>query len=185
MASQSNEGAIGAGEKVGFPPFDAPHIESQLLWLALTFGAFYLLMARIVLPRIGSILETRSDRIAQDLDEAARLKQESDSAHEAYETELRDAKASAHAIGQEAKDKAKAELDAKRKEMEERLGEKVAKGEAQIAEMRKKALAELEAIAAPTAQAVIAEIFSGGQISKADIEKAVSEAKAKGGGYAV
>ncbi len=63
-----------------FPPFDSTHFASQLLWLAITFGLFYLLMSKVIIPRIGGILETRHDRIAQDLDEASRLKGEADAA---------------------------------------------------------------------------------------------------------
>ena len=58
----------------GFPPFQKDTFASQLLWLALVFVALYLLMSRIALPRIGSILEARRQRIDGDLAEAARLK---------------------------------------------------------------------------------------------------------------
>jgi F-type H+-transporting ATPase subunit b len=40
-----------------FPPFDSSTFPSQLLWLAITFGLFYLFLQRIVLPRISGILE--------------------------------------------------------------------------------------------------------------------------------
>ena len=74
-----------------FPPFDASTFASQILWLVITFGLFYLFMSRVVLPRIASILETRRDRIAQDLNEANRLKDEADQAFATYEQELADA----------------------------------------------------------------------------------------------
>ena len=75
-----------------FPPFDSTHYASQLLWLAITFGLFYLFMSRVVLPRIGGVIETRRDRIAQDLEQAARLKQDADNAIVAYEQELAQAR---------------------------------------------------------------------------------------------
>ena len=87
-----------------FPPFDSSTFSSQILWLAITFGLFYLFMSRVVLPRIGSILETRRDRIAQDLNEANRLKLESDQAFAAYEQELAEARSNAHEIAQTARD---------------------------------------------------------------------------------
>ena len=86
-----------------FPPFDQTTFASQLLWLAITFGLFYLLMSKVVIPRIGGILETRHDRIAQDLDEASRLKAEADAAIAAYETDLAAARAKGNAIASAAR----------------------------------------------------------------------------------
>ena len=115
MASTNTEVGTAAdhGGSGTFPPFDSTTFSSQLLWLAITFGLFYFLMSKIALPRISSILETRSGRITQDLDEANRLKTESDEAIAAYEQELADAKSRAHGIAQEARDATRAELDAK------------------------------------------------------------------------
>src|SRR5713226_4107678 len=76
----------------GFPPFDAHSFASQLIWLALTFIALYLLMSRVALPRIGSILEERRRHIEADLAEAQRLKGDSDAAIAAYEKALADAR---------------------------------------------------------------------------------------------
>ena len=77
-----------------FPPSILPPIASQLLWLAITFGAVLPVSCRgLSCPRIGGILgSTGRDRIAQDLDEANRLKEEADEAIAAYEQELADAR---------------------------------------------------------------------------------------------
>ena len=61
-----------------FPPFDPATFPSQLLWLAITFGLFYLFLKKVVMPRVGGIIDVRNDRITQDLDQAARLKGEAD-----------------------------------------------------------------------------------------------------------
>ncbi len=71
-----------------FPPFDATTFASQLLWLAITFGVLYYLMARVAVPRIAGIIEDRRDRIASDLDMADRLKTDSEEALAAYEKAL-------------------------------------------------------------------------------------------------
>ena len=49
-----------AGTAGVFPPFDRSTFPSQLLWLAITFGLFYLFLKKVVLPRIGGILEVRA-----------------------------------------------------------------------------------------------------------------------------
>src|SRR5512133_1723053 len=71
-----------------FPPFDAQTFASQLFWFALAFIALYLLMSRVALPRIGSILEARRQRVDGDLAEAQRLKDQSDAAIAAHEKPL-------------------------------------------------------------------------------------------------
>lgn len=84
VAHGAEHGASGV-----FPPFDQSTYASQVLWLAITFGLFYLLMQKVIVPRVGGILENRHGRIAQDLDEAARLKSEADAAVETYEKNSR------------------------------------------------------------------------------------------------
>ncbi|MDD9909340.1 MAG: F0F1 ATP synthase subunit B [Ahrensia sp.] len=167
------EAAEGSGE---FPPFDSSTFASQLLWLVLTFGLFYYLMAKVALPRISDILETRSDRIAQDMDEAHRLKEESDAAIAAYEQELAEARNRAHAIAQEARDASKAEADAQRATLESELAEKIADAEASIAKVREAAMKEVGSIAEDTTSAIVSELV-GGRITKAEIASAVKEAR--------
>lgn len=158
-----------------FPPFDPSTFASQLLWLAITFGIFYLLMSRVVIPRLAGILETRRDRISRDLDESERLKTEADAAHAAYEQELAEARRNAHAIGQEATDKAKAEAASAREAVEADLAGKMAEAEARISAIRDKAMGEVDEIATDTTETIIAELI-GAKTTKAEIGKAVSAA---------
>lgn len=178
MASTNTEtGVPGEHKESGsFPPFDASSFSSQLLWLAITFGLFYFLMSKIALPRISGILETRSGRIAQDLDEANRLKDESDAAIAAYEQELAEAKSRAHGIAQEARDAAKTDLDAKRASVEAELASKVADAEKHIAGIKSKAMGEVGSIAEDTTAALVTQLL-GGKVTKADIASAVAAAK--------
>ena len=141
----------------------------------ITFGIFYYLMSRVALPRISSILEMRSDRIAQDLDEASRLKDESDAALAAYEQELSEARNRAHGIAQEARDSAKADLEAKRAAVEAQTAAKLAEAEARISKIKADAMGEVDAIAADTTEALLKQLI-GGKIAKGDITKAVKAA---------
>ncbi len=158
-----------------FPPFDAASFPSQLLWLAITFGLFYLFLKRVVLPRIGNILEIRRDRIAQDLDQAARMKDEADAAIAAYEQELADAKVRANAIGQEARDAAKAGAEAERKKIESDLDQKLGAAESRIAAIKETALRDVGTIAEDTAGAIVQELL-GGKADRAAIAAAVKSA---------
>ena len=50
----------------------------QLVWLVITFGLLLFVMARLVMPRVGAILEQREHHIQSDLDRAERLKTDAD-----------------------------------------------------------------------------------------------------------
>ena len=178
MASTNTEvgTALDHGGSGTFPPFDSSTYSSQLLWLAINFGLLYFLMAKIALPRISSILENRSGRIAQDLDEANRLKTESNEATAAYEQELADAKGRAHAIAQEARDSARAELEAKRAVIETDMAAKVAEAEERIAGIKSKAMDEVVAIAEETTAALVDQLITA-KVTKAEIKTAVVGSK--------
>lgn len=170
------EGADHQQEHATFPPFDPTHFPSQLLWLAITFGLFYLFLKRIALPRIGSIIDVRQQRIAHDLDLAAKLKTEADAAVAAYEQELAEARGKANAIGQQARDAAKADADAKRKEIEGALEKKLAESEARIAAIKSSAMAEVGGIAKDTASAIVERLI-GRKVDDETVAAAVNSAR--------
>ena len=160
----------------GFPPFDSSTYPSQLLWLAITFGLFYLFLKKVVLPRIGGILEVRRDRIAQDLDQAARMKEEADAAVAAYEQDLADARAKANGIAQQARNAAQADAEAERKKTEAALEEKLAGAEASIASIKSSAMQEVGVIAEETAAAIVQQLL-GGKADRAAVAAAVKSAR--------
>ena len=159
-----------------FPPFDPSTFPSQLLWLAITFGLFYLFLKKVVLPRIAHILETRGDRMAQDLDQAARLKSEADAAVAAYEQELAEARAKANTIGQTARDAAKADAEAERKKVTAGLDAKMAEAEGRIATIKAKAMSEVGSIAESTAAAILEQLI-GGKADKTAVAAAVKTSR--------
>ena len=168
----STEVAHGADEHGGgFPPFNPEFFASQILWLAITFGIFYLIMGRVAIPRIGSVLETRRDRISSDIDEAQRMKEEADAAHAAYEHELAAARGRASTIAQAARDEAKAEAAAERHRVEEELATRMAEAEEKILAIKNQALAEVDRIASETAETIVSELIgktpSGAEIAAA------------------
>jgi F-type H+-transporting ATPase subunit b len=166
-------GATPPGAKAAFPPFQTETFASQLLWFALAFGLLYWLMSRMALPRIGEILEHRTNRIAADLEEAQRLKDESDAAGAAYEKSLGDARAKAKAIAQETRDALLAESDAKRKVLEAQLAEKIAGSEAAISARTAEAMASVRGIAADAATAIV-ERLTGKAPERTAVEAALN-----------
>lgn len=159
-----------------FPPFDQSTYPSQLLWLVITFGLFFLVIQKVIVPRIGGILEHRHDRIAQDLDEASRMKAEADAAVETYEKELAEARSKAGSIAEAAREAAKVKANADRATIEAELSEKIAAAEARISDIKAKAFAEVGVIAEETASAIVDHLI-GAKASAEDVKSAVAASK--------
>src|ERR1700726_3178159 len=114
------------GHKAPFPPFQKDTFASQLVSLLIAFVALYLIVSRIALPRVGSLLDERQNAIEGDLAAAQKLKDESDAALKAYESELAAARTRAQAIGNENREKLNAASEAERKTLEDQLAAKLA-----------------------------------------------------------
>jgi F-type H+-transporting ATPase subunit b len=138
-----------------FPPFQKDTFASQLVSLLIAFIALYLIVSRIALPRVGSLLDERQNAIEGDLAEAQKLKDESDGALKAYESELAAARSRAQAIGTETREKLNAASEAERKKLEERLSHKLAEAEKTIASTREAAMRNVHGIAADAAAAIV------------------------------
>lgn len=169
-------GAAHGGGHGNFPPFDTSYYPSQLLWLVITFGIFYMLMKKVIAPRLGSILEGRQGRIKTDLEEAARLKAEADAAVETYERELAAARAKANGIAEAARESAKKQAAADRAIIEAEVAAKIAAAESRIAEIKAKAFADVGTVAEEAASAIVDQLI-GGKASAGDIKTAVAAAK--------
>src|SRR5215471_13791825 len=120
----------------GFPPFESSTFASQLVSLAIAFVALYLIVSRIALPRVGGVIEARQNKIEGDLAEAQKLKDESDAALKAYESELAAARSRAQGISNETREKLNAQAEAERKTLEQQLAKKLAEAEKTIASTR-------------------------------------------------
>lgn len=145
--------------KPGFPPFNKETFASQLVWLAITFVALYLIISRIAVPRISGILDDRSKRIADDFATAQRLKGESEAALASYEKALADARNRAQGIAGEMRDKLNAEADERRKALEAQLNAKLADAEKTIATTKSAAMGNVRGIAIDTASAIVERLI--------------------------
>jgi F-type H+-transporting ATPase subunit b len=158
------------------PQFEqADTFVSQLFWLAITFGVLYLVLRYALLPRIADVLESRQDRIANDLEEAEKLKRESEDALKAYEEALATARAHAQEMAAAAKAEATKESDRRSAELEGKLAEDLKTADARIQDVRTEALAGIRTVAQETAQAITNKLI-GVDVDAGSAEKAVAGA---------
>jgi F-type H+-transporting ATPase subunit b len=165
-------------DKHEFPPFQRDTFASQLVSLLIAFVALYLIVSRIALPRVGGVIDARANTIEGDLADAQKLKDQSDGALKAYESELAAARSRAQAIGTETREKLNAASEAERKSLEEKLSVKLADAEKTIASTREAAMSNVRGIAADAAAAIVQRL-TGVQPDAQSVNSAV-DASLKG-----
>jgi F-type H+-transporting ATPase subunit b len=162
-----------AGHSKVFPPLNPEFFPPQLIWLVATFVVLYVLLSRMVLPRIGEVIEERRDRIKRDLDAAERLKGETEKALATYEKALGDARTNASGIARQARESLNAEVDKERSGVEKELAVKLSAAEARIAGTKAKALASVTEIAGATVSSIVNKLV-GQDVSRDEIDRAVA-----------
>ena len=142
----------------GLPQLDISTWPSQLFWLVVLFTAGYILMAKFVTPRIGSVLEERRAKLDEDLGKARSASEDAARIRAEYEADLDAARTAAAETAKQAAAKAAKQAEASDAKIAKKLAEKVAKAEAKLATARSEAMANLNNVAAEAALAAAAQI---------------------------
>jgi F-type H+-transporting ATPase subunit b len=154
------------------PQLDPNTFLPQVVWLVITFGALFLVMWRIALPRIADVLEARQKRIEANLEKAEDFKKDAQAALEAYEASMAGARDQAQAVIAEVRD-AMAEEAAKRQaELAEILAERINDGETRIEQAKNEAIGQLQDMSAALTAAAM-ERLVGERPSEAGVGAAV------------
>ena len=171
MVNSYTEVEAQSGSKL--PQLDASTYEEQLSWLFLTFVVFYFIVSRLVLPKISSVLETREEMIASDLDTADIKKREAEEVKASYEAILEQARSQAHANALQVKDASAAELAKVKADLDIKLGSEASKAEANIAKAVSAAMSELDQVVSDVANDLVQKMSS----ESADDKKLASAVK--------
>ena len=170
--------ALAAGDKDskgGLPQLDFTTWPTQVFWLVVTFIIAYVLMARLVTPKIGAVLEKRASTIAGDLASAKAANEEAKSTFDSYEKSLADARSAAADQASAAMAEAKANAQATEDELSKKLNRKVKTAETKLEKMRSDAMENLEDIAADAAGQAVKQL-AGISATKAMLTKHVKQA---------
>ena len=169
--------AAGTSEP-GLPQLDIATWPSQLFWLVVLFGAGYLVMAKIVTPRIGAVLEERRQTVNGDLEKARAASGDAAKIRADYENDLEKARIEAAEFAKQAAMEATKKAEAADAKIAQKLSNKVAKAEAKLAEAKTSAMANLNDVAAEAAMAAVTSL-AGIKASSAQASKTASSIATK------
>jgi len=160
-------------ESGGLPQFDTAQWPGQIAWFLIIFVVLFVLMRQVFVPRIGGAMEMRGDKIAGDIDDARRFKDEAEDEAAEAAADTAKARARSHKLAQDARAKGQAEATARLAEEEAKIAKAADAADARIAAARDKAMSNVSTIASETAQAIV-EKLTGKTATAAEVKSAMS-----------
>jgi F-type H+-transporting ATPase subunit b len=140
------------------PQLDFSTFPSQVFWLAISFAVLYLLMAKLIVPRIEGVIGARQTRMDGDLAGASRLQSEAEAVMAAYEKALAAARDKAQATMKETTDRLNAIAAERQTQASAMISRKLAEAERRIGEEKARAMASLREISVEVAQAAASRL---------------------------
>ncbi|MDB2325123.1 F0F1 ATP synthase subunit B' [Alphaproteobacteria bacterium] len=164
--------AAGASEP-GLPQLDITTWPSQIFWLVVIFGVGYVMMSKVVTPKIGTVLEERRNRLDDDLGKARDSSAEAAKVRAEYEAGLEQARSDAAQFAREAAAEAAQNAATVEGKAAKKLAAKVSAAEAKLVEARDVALESLNGVAGEAAIDAV-QGLTGMKATKAQAEKTVA-----------
>jgi F-type H+-transporting ATPase subunit b len=158
-SSMMTDAAKAAGSsEPGLPQLDISTWPSQLFWLVVLFGVGYLVMAKIVTPRIGMVLEERRQTLDLDLAKARTASEDAAKIREKYESDLEKARNEASEFARNAAAEATKMAEEADAKTAKKLADKATKAEAKLVDAKNAALTNLTEVAAAAAVEAVATV---------------------------
>ena len=164
--------------EAGMPQLDPKYWASQAFWLILVFTILYISIAKFYLPKIKNNLENRENRIKDDLDDANKFKELSESKLKEYEKIIEDAKKEVIKIHIESKNILDKDVQTKKIAIENEIEKEILKAQKEISDLKKNSISDIQKISESIASNIIEKI-SGDKLNESSIKAVVEDISKK------
>ena len=127
-----------SAESGGMPQLNPEFWVSQIFWLTLTFGILYIILSKIILPKISANLEMRKSQIQENIEAAEKQRESSENKLKEYDNIILKSKLQAKNIFKDAREKTLKEINSKKEDLDKQIDQEIKKVEKEIEIFKKK-----------------------------------------------
>ena len=169
-----------AAESGGMPQLNPEFWISQIFWLTLTFGILYIILSKLILPKISDNLESRKSQILENIEAAEKQRENSEEKLKEYEEIVSKSKMEAKSIFNQAREKALKDISAKKEVLDKQIDEEISKAEQEIKELQSGAAEKINKIAIETSSELIQKLI-GAEVNNSSISAIVDDLSKRSG----
>ena len=167
-------------ESGGMPQLNPEFWISQIFWLALTFGTLYVILSKLILPKISANLELRKSQIQENIEAAERQRENSETKLKEYEDIILKSKMKSKNIFKEAREKIIKDISFKKDTLDKQIEEEIKKTEQEIEILKKSASIKINKIAIETSSELLKKLI-GTEVNNSSISAIVDDLSKKNG----
>ena len=169
-----------AAESGGMPQLNPEFWISQIFWLTLTFGILYLVLSKLILPKISNNLESRKSQILENIEAAEKQREGSETKLKEYDEIILKSKLEAKNIFNQAREKALKDINSKKDLLDKQIDDEINKVEKEIIAFRDTAPDKINKIAIETASEITQKLIGAG-VNNSSISAIVNDLSKRDG----
>ena len=169
-----------AAESGGMPQLNPEFWISQIFWLTLTFGILYLVLSKLILPKISANLELRKSQIQENIEAAEKQRESSELKLKEYDNIILKSKIQAKNIFKASREKVIKDINSKKETLEKQIDEEIKKTEQEIHVLKKSAPEKINRIAIETSSELVKKLI-GADVNKSSISAIVDDLSKRNG----
>ena len=169
-----------AAESGGMPQLNPEFWISQIFWLTLTFGTLYVVLSKLILPKISANLELRKSQIQENIEAAEKQRESSESKLKEYDKIILKSKLEAKNIFKDARDKVLKDINSKKEVLDKQIDEEIKKVEKEIELLKKGAPEKINKIAIDTSSELVRKLI-GAEVNNSSISAIVDDLSKRNG----
>jgi len=162
------------GAEGGMPQLNPDYWVSQIFWVILIFGILYVILWRIILPKINENLENRKSQILTDLDDAQKFEDQSKEKISDYNKILNQAKQEAKKILDGTRTKVNRDIENKKKQFNLEIKKEIEKAEKEIKTLQLSSIKNINKIAIETSSEIVRKIL-GTEVNASSVSAIVED----------
>ena len=172
-----------AAESGGMPQLNPEFWISQIFWLTLTFGILYIILSKLILPKISANLELRKSQIQENIEAAEKQRESSEAKIKEYDEIILKSKLEAKNIFRKAREKVIKDINSKQNVLDKQIDEEIQKAEKEIQILKDNAPIKINKIAIETSSELLKKLI-GAEVNNSSISAIVDDlSKKKGSKY--
>jgi len=163
-----------AAESGGMPQLNPEFWISQIFWLTITFGILYIILSKLILPKISKNLEIRKSQISENIEVAEKQRNESEEKIKEYNKIIQNSKIKAKNYYNQAREKILKDINKKKENLDNDLNEEIKKAELEIQDLKNKSPEKITKIAIETSNDLIKQLI-GVEVNNSSISAIVED----------